>query len=107
MQFFGYGLNILLCAALLSLLFAGGCTTAGPAGTYTGINSPSSVIVLHTDGTMDFRNSVGAYSGNYTLNGNTLTLIRTDENDATSALFTTMEPNGTFSIGTMTYRKTS
>ena len=99
------GLNIVVCMTLLSILFTGGCMSNGIAGTYTGINSPSNVIVLHNDGTMEVKNGAGSQTGNYTLTGTELILVSKNENGGTSALFTTMEPNGTFSIGMVTYRK--
>jgi hypothetical protein len=38
---------------LLMILFPSGCISDGRAGTSTGIDSPSSIVMIHTDGTME------------------------------------------------------
>ncbi|MFZ1898342.1 hypothetical protein [Methanoregula sp.] len=41
------------------------------------------------------------------LKGTTLVFIRKDDNDGRVTILTTMDPNGTFPIGMVIYKKTS
>jgi len=76
------------------------------AGTYTGIAHPKNVIVLYQDGTAEFRYATATYPGNYTLKNSTLLLNREDDQKSMTTIITTLDPNGTFSIGMITYQKT-
>ena len=103
-------LKIFLCFVLLLSILYCGCISSGASsgmtGTYTGIDHPKNVIVLNQDGTAEFRYATATYPGNYTLKNSTLLLNREDSQKSITTIITTLDPNGTFSIGMVTYRKT-
>lgn len=103
-------LKIFLCSVLLLSVLYCGCissgTTSAQAGTYIGVDHPNNIIVLNPDGTAEFRYATTTYLGNYTLKNTTLLLNRQDNPKSSTTLITTLNPNGTFSIGMVTYQKT-
>lgn len=104
-------LKISLCFILLLSILYCGCissgTSSGLAGTYTGIDHPNNVIVLNADGTAEIRYATATFQGNYTVKNTSLFLTKVDDPKSSTTMITTLNPNGTFSIGMVTFQKTS
>ncbi len=101
-----YLVNALLLGTLVSYLIITGCTSAsGYTGTYTCVDDPSNLIILNSDGTIDFINGAGNFTGTYTLEDKESRICANDGEGSTSCISTEIDEDGSFPMGFTKYRK--
>jgi len=97
---------VFLLSTLISFMTITGCTSAsGYAGTYTCVDDPSNLIILNSDGTIDFINGAGNFTGTYTLKEKELRICANEGEGSTSCISTEIDEDGSFPMGFTKYRK--